>query len=144
MVEDIRIAQAAQRDKLYKEIAELAWLRLGSQYQFPEEHRNSQILRTGILVAPDSAKGESLVITEKNEKMTGDKILRYLVIRLMMDSLALNASVVSATLAFDTDEEGKFKNLNTALSEPQQMYFDIAQLEALLEAVTNWPNQNSD
>lgn len=131
------------RDELYLKLAEVAWSRLEQQYQFPERKNNSTISRKGILISPDQDRGEALFITEESEKLSNEGMLHYLIIRVVVESSAINSGAVVATIAFDTDETGKFKGLNTAISRPKQIFSDIEKLKALLESVGKWPNKNN-
>lgn len=131
------------RDELYLKMAEMAWSRLEQQYQFSEQQNNSTISRKGILVSPDQEKKEALFITEESEKLSNEDKLHRLIIRVVVESSAINSGAVAAVIAFDTDETGKFKGLNTAISRPQQVFFDIKKLEALLESVSKWPSKKS-
>jgi hypothetical protein len=137
-----RQQEILRRDELYQKLAEVAWSRLEQQYQFPERKNNSIISRKGILVSPDQEKGEALFITEESEKLSNDGTLHYLVIRVVVESLAIHSGTVAVTIAFDIDQTGKFKRLNTAISRPQQVFFDIDKLEALLESVSKWPTKS--
>lgn len=84
-----------------------------------------------------------MFITQESEKLSNEDELHRLVIRVIVESSAINSGSVVATIAFDTDETGKFKGLNTAISRPQQVFFDIEKLEALLESVSKWPSKSS-
>lgn len=135
----IDLQEEKQREQLYEDIFNAALEKINCALQSPQKDGNLEITHQNVLVSAKQPS-EKLFIEKAQWQLSNGKKSYFLIIQSIINSLAVGSQINGFRIAFDTNEQGKFAGLNTALSQPD-IYFDLGKLTNLLAAIRTWSNK---